>query len=312
MKGNNMFNNSPITKGLLQDTAAQVISLMESEGLNWTQSWVGGVNAPCSVTTEKPYQGINWLILGLARARHNYSCSAWGTFKAWKDQGYIVQKGQKSQRVVRYQINKIDAAKSRTGMDETIPMLKVFWVFNGDQVVSEAGESYSKYNVTVPLPEPAPTIADDLAASVGAQVVSGKHDLPCFIPSQDLINMPSRNQFSDQGAYSATLFHELTHWTGHEKRLNRKLGGGFKSNTYAFEELIAEFGAAMLCAAVGLDKQPRDDHAKYLNSWISGLKDQPELLFKAAGKASKAAQYLWTEADSTKQDSATQEAATAA
>ena len=65
MKGNNMFNNSPITKGLLQDTAAQVISLMESEGLNWTQSWVGGVNAPCSVTTEKPYQGINWLILGL-------------------------------------------------------------------------------------------------------------------------------------------------------------------------------------------------------------------------------------------------------
>lgn len=291
-----MMFNSPITKSLLQETAAQVINLMESQGSDWTRSWTMGANSPTSITTDKPYQGINWLILGLARARHGYSCSAWGTFKAWKDQGYIVQKGQKSQRVVRYQINKIDAAKSRTGMDESVPMLKVFWVFNGDQVVDSNGASFRNPNDCTETVEPAVTIADEMAAAVGAQVSEGNHDLPCYIPSQDLINMPNQNQFNDPGAYSATLFHELTHWTGHKQRLNRTMVGGFRSDSYAFEELIAELGAAMLCAAVGLDNHPRIDHAKYLNSWVRGLRDQPEALFKAAGKASKAAQYLWSAA----------------
>ena len=113
------------------------------------------------------------------------------------------------------------------------------------------------------------------------------------MPSKDAIMIPEREAFSDGAAYYATLFHELTHWTGADKRLDRKQGGKFGSNDYAFEELVAEIGAAFLCSDMGISNdEPRDDHAQYLKSWLEILKGSDRHIFSAASQASKATQYL--------------------
>ena len=92
------------------------------------------------------------------------------------------------------------------------------------------------------------------------------------------------------------MFHELVHWTGAKSRLDRKFGIRFGDDSYAKEELIAELGGAMLSGISRVDATPRADHARYLNGWIKGLKEQPKMIMTAASNAEKAAQYILTEA----------------
>jgi antirestriction protein ArdC len=97
--------------------------------------------------------------------------------------------------------------------------------------------------------------------------------------------MPRIEQFDSAEAYACTLGHEITHWTKHKSRLDRKEGR-------AVEELVAEMGSAMLAASLGISPTPREDHATYLNSWIKELKDKPSSIQKASAKAQAATSYL--------------------
>ena len=92
--------------------------------------------------------------------------------------------------------------------------------------------------------------------------------------------------------YYGTLLHELTHWTGHEKRCDRDLSGRFGADAYAAEELVAELGAAFLCSELGISQQPRPDHAQYVGHWLRVLKADKRAIFTAASKATQAAEYL--------------------
>ena len=110
--------------------------------------------------------------------------------------------------------------------------------------------------------------------------------------------MPDRHRFvgtetssPTEGWYS-TLFHELTHWTGSSNRLARDFGKRFGDNRYAMEELVAELGAAFLCAELGISPQPRQDHACYINNWLQVLKQDSKAIITAASQASKASDYL--------------------
>ena len=113
-----------------------------------------------------------------------------------------------------------------------------------------------------------------------------------------MIVLPPREAFvgtptiSPAEAYYATAFHELTHWTGHESRCNRQLDRRFGDAAYAAEELVAELGAAFLCADVGVSPEPRADHAQYLGHWLGLLKADKRAIFTAASKASEAVAYL--------------------
>ena len=104
--------------------------------------------------------------------------------------------------------------------------------------------------------------------------------------------MPAFAQFKDPVGYYATLAHECCHWVGHETRLNRDLKHRFGSEAYAAEELIAELGAAFLCATLGLSLAPRADHAVYINGWLTVLKADPRAIFTAASKAQQAVDWL--------------------
>jgi antirestriction protein ArdC len=110
---------------------------------------------------------------------------------------------------------------------------------------------------------------------------------------RDIVQMPELQTFRDRESYYATLAHETTHWTRHESRLNRDLGRKrFADAGYAMEELVAEIGAAFLCADLGITPETRDDHAAYIASWLKVLKDDKRAIFTAASHAQKAADYL--------------------
>ena len=117
-------------------------------------------------------------------------------------------------------------------------------------------------------------------------------DRAYYAPSIDQIWLPQHAQFRDLESYCAVLAHELVHWTGAKHRLDRPLDGRFGDAAYAFEELIAELGAAFLAAHLGLSLEPRPDHAVYIASWLKVLKSDPKAILTAASKAQQAVDFV--------------------
>ena len=109
---------------------------------------------------------------------------------------------------------------------------------------------------------------------------------------QDKIVLPQKHQFASEAEYYSVALHELTHWTGHDTRLNRSLENSFGSEAYAFEELVAEIGATFMCNHVGIEAQTMDSHTNYLKSWLKVLKNDNRAIFKAARLAQKASDFL--------------------
>ena len=148
-----------------------------------------------------------------------------------------------------------------------------------------------------PLPKPAMPLPEHIAlaetffTASGARVVHGGNRA-FYSPSHDFIQLPPLASFRDSESYSATKAHELVHWTSNPKRLDRTLGKRFGDAAYAAEELIAEMGAAFLCADLGITPETMPDHADYLAHWLSILKGDKRAIFTAAAQAQKALNYL--------------------
>jgi antirestriction protein ArdC len=134
--------------------------------------------------------------------------------------------------------------------------------------------------------------AESFFAATGATLSHGGNRA-FYRPSTDSIMMPSVEAFRDAQSYYATLAHETTHWTSHPSRLARDFGGKrFGSEGYAIEELVAELGAAFICADLDLALEPREDHATYIASWLEVLKNDNRAIFTAASHAQRAADFL--------------------
>lgn len=115
----------------------------------------------------------------------------------------------------------------------------------------------------------------------------------CYYPLLDIVQMPAFESFASAESYYVTLFHELAHATGHEKRLDR-LGvkSTFGSKEYSREELIAELASAFCCATLGLDNSFIDDSASYIGGWLRALREDPRAILIASGQAQRAADYI--------------------
>lgn len=197
-----------------------------------------------------------------------YTCQEWLTFNQAKALGGSIRKGEKGVRIIFYKVIGRDDEEA-TGEDEesrVIPIMRHFTVFNLDQI-----EGIERPEWT--LPEGLGVdAAEKIIEASGAEIMHGG-DRASYIPKLDLVRMPDKERFEDAGAYYATVFHELTHWTGHQSRLARDgIIGSHKHGTpeYAYEELVAELGAAFLCAEVGIEGELR--HEEYIGSWLEVLK----------------------------------------
>jgi antirestriction protein ArdC len=261
-----------------QEITDQIVAALETGLTPWVKPWAS-VGSPHNAVSGNVYQGINHILLSFAP----YSSNGWLTYKQAQEVGGQVRKGEKGTQVILY---KPLAIKDKaTGEDKTIPMLKTFTVFNTQQIdglpdkflpkVLEAGQSFE----------------DNERAGIlmsQARVIHGG-GRACFIPSKDEIHLPNKGEFKSAADYHATALHELTHWTGHKSRLDRTFGARFGDNAYAFEELVAELGAAFLCSDCGIDGKLQ--HESYIASWIKVLKGDKRAIFTASSAARKAADY---------------------
>lgn len=268
-----------------ENVTRSIIAELEQGAAPWVKPWKNGKLVgimPANAVTGHHYRGINIPILWHSADVHGYPTQGWLTFKQALDKGGHVKKGEKGTQVV---FTKRLSVKDEDDEDKQISMLRSFTVFNVAQV-----DGLPEH------PEP-PELSDghrheraeSFIKATGAQFrMSG--DSACFIPSLDVIELPYQGFFKNPEAFYAVALHELVHWSGGAKRLNRDLNHRFGTRAYAAEELIAELGAAFLCAHLGVHGELR--HASYIASWLELLKHDDHAIFTAASKASVAADYL--------------------
>jgi antirestriction protein ArdC len=271
-----------LKRDIYQEVTDTIIAALEAGTAPWQKSWAAcGTAFPTRVTGEQ-YRGINVMIL----AMQGRSAPTWMTYKQAAELGGNVRKGEKAATITFFKPLKVE----KDGVEETIPLLRAYNVFNVEQI---DGLPEKFYPVAA---EPRHT--GDRDREVDLYIRDTRADIrhgggrAFYVPSEDYIQLPNFDQFEDAEAYYGTALHELAHWTGAEKRLDRNIKNANGTKDYAREELVAEMSAAFLTAKLGVENSPRDDHAQYLSHWLGVMKEDKKAIFKAATAAQKVVDYL--------------------
>lgn len=278
----------PRTHDLYTEITNKIIDALEQGTPPWRSPWTGGqqtIGFPLRSTSE-PYCGINILMLWLTASDKDYLSQHWFTYKQAKSLGGQVRKGEKATRVVYYSTLE---RENDAGEDITIPYLKTYGAFNADQIDDLPDEYYIKPDPVRDLGTKTDETLDALFAATGATIITSEEPRAYYRPKDDLIHMPPIATFHEASGYYGTLAHEMVHWTGAKPRLDRNYDP--KRQEYAFEELVAEIGACMVCAQIGV-KPDYPQSAAYIETWLECLKQDRKAIFKAASLAQQAADYI--------------------
>ncbi len=273
---------------IIQTLTDRIIASLESGKAPWHKTWQGGL--PASLSTGREYRGINIFLLGT----QEFSSRYWVTFREALRLGGHVRKGEKATPIVYWkwrtpeEIAKADREGRRTPPCHPF----ISHVFNLDQVEGVARPETDVHHE----PHRRLEIAD-LMLEMMPSKPEIQHALsfsPCYISDFDRIQLPHLSQFTSAENYFSVLFHELIHSTGHPRRLNRLAQDtGNRSERYSFEELVAEFGAAFLCAFCGIrTAQVEALQTSYITGWATVFRKDPMVLLRAASAAQKAADFI--------------------
>ena len=218
-----------------------IIAELEKGAIPWVKPWKADSSADKNFISQKPYQGINRLLLGMGSMAKGYTNPAWATFKQWADSGANVKAGEKATHIVFFK--PVKTKDKATGEDKGYCVIKGYAVFNVEQTDMNIVPSVIPESPFNPMPD-----CENRIIKTGASISHGG-DAAFYMPSHNRIQLPNKGAFSSEANYYATAFHELSHWTGAKHRLDRALDKGRYGNpAYAFEELVAEISAAYLCA----------------------------------------------------------------
>jgi antirestriction protein ArdC len=278
-------------RDLYSEVSARIIAELQKGAAPWVKPWSAspGANTPCNAVSNRPYSGCNVVLLWMAQAA-GYRTPRFLTFKQALELGGNVRRGERGTKVYFVkQLRVRDQDADENVSARLIPMMREYTVFNVDQCDGLPDSVVTGKPVRVRNPDIRDELADAFLRSTGADIREGYGEA-YYVPSRDFISMPAFAGFKGADHFYNVVFHELTHWTGHKSRLDRDLKNRFGSRDYAAEELIAELGAAFLCAEFGFDGDLR--HAGYITHWIELLKADKRAFFTACSQASKAADYL--------------------
>lgn len=258
--------------------------------LPWHRQGNGGM--PMNALTNHAYHGVNAVLLWSVAQTRGYVRHLWATYPQWKELGAHVRRGETASPVVFYKPRGAHREASPEEHEPSPYVLRHSSVFNVAQVEGWEPPAFVCADVGRSI-----LSADTFVQAIGANVIVGG-DSAHYDSRRDRIHMPDVRTFtatrtsSATANYYAVLLHEHVHWTGHSTRLNRNLTGRFGTHAYAMEELVAELGAAFLCADIGLSVETREDHATYIAGWLGVLREQPTAIFGVAGTAGIACRYL--------------------
>jgi antirestriction protein ArdC len=284
---------------LYQRITDQIIAELERGTLPWRKPWSSAtfgerVIRPLQHSGE-PYRGINVIALWMAATAFGFTSSTWMTYRQALELGGQVRKGEKGSLVVFAGSLVKDAEAANASEDTTsreIRYMKGYTVFNVDQI-DGLPETFLPPSAPPRLDAPArDKQAEAFFAAVGAETRHGGVQA-YYAPRPDYIQLPPFECFEDANGYYATRAHETVHWTSHKRRLDRSFDRKrFGDEGYAMEELVAELGAAFLCADLQLAPDVRPDHAAYIDNWLQALKNDNRAIFTAAAHAQRACDFL--------------------
>jgi len=274
----------------------RIIADLEQGVRTWLKPWhsehaAGRITRPLR-HNGTPYRGMNILLLWGEAVAKGYAAPIWMTYKQAQEIGANVRKGEHGSLVVyANSISKTETNEAGEDIEREIPFMKGYTVFNVEQVDGLPAHYYAQPVNPLPLAERIDA-ADAFMTATGATIQHGGNSA-FYAPARDVVQLPPFEAFKDKESYYATALHELTHWTKHKSRLERDFSAKrFGDTGYAREELVAELGAAFLCADLGITPEIRDDHAAYLGHWLNVLKEDKRAIFSAAAHAQRAADYL--------------------
>lgn len=267
----------------------RIVALLEGGVVPWRKPWTDGHHQPRNLVSKKLYRGVNVLVL----SHSGHSSPWWLTFKQAKELGGYVRRGQKGSPVIFWKwLDRKDETDNGEQETRRVPLLRYYTVFN----VEQCGGLSDK----VPEVE-AVKVFEPIAAAEGLvrwmpspPRIQHVEPRAYYRPADDLVNLPRRELFASPEDFYCTLFHELSHATGHPTRLNRQGVtelAAFGSHTYTREELVAECGAAFLAAEVGIEST-LESSAAYIGGWLKKIKEDKRLVVLAAAQAQKAADYV--------------------
>jgi antirestriction protein ArdC len=264
----------------------QIIAQLQNGVAPWRKPWQTA--EPRNLVSQKPYRGINTFLL----AGFGMPSRFWLTYNQATKLGGNVKPGERSALVVFWSVGK-DKLNPKTGKVSKPFLLRYYRVFNLSQTEGIAHKLGLAEASAVPVADIA--ACESIVAAMPKAPAIVNDARAWYRPSTDTVGIPSKTVFDSSEGYYATLFHELTHSTGHASRIGRegieKLNS-FGSESYSREELIAEMGAAMLCGVMGIAPATLENSAAYLKSWITALCGDSKLLVSAASAAQKAADYI--------------------
>jgi antirestriction protein ArdC len=292
------MNNEVVSKSRFKVygaiTEKIVLAIKDAKG-TYQMPWHTGdspLQVPTNAVTDHPYRGVNILSLWIDATVKEFSSGTWASYKQWQTLGAQVRHGEHGTVIIFYK--QLDQTEEEIEEGEAPRYVaRASRVFNAAQC-----DGWQP-------PAPPARLSDveidrDVAAfieAIEARIDHG-YDRARYRIDLDRIEMPSPSWFFDtttrtaMQAYHGVLLHELTHWTGAAHRIGRDIRNRFGTRAYAFEELVAELGAAFLCAAFKIANEPRQDHAAYVAAWLEVLNDDPRAIFTAANKAQEAIEYL--------------------
>lgn len=268
------------------------MELLETGTVPWRKTWNATSNHPRNLISKKKYRGINVFML----ACMPYSSQYWLTFKQCQDKGGHVRKGEKSTPVIFWKwIDKKDAGSEDADamvVNGKIPMLRYYSVFNLEQVegIEPPPATEAIKNPFTPIERAEQIIA---GMPLPPEIKYGGNSAS-YSPTWDVVKMPPRETFESPEEMYSTLYHELSHATGHQKRIGRKgitEPSFFGSHLYSKEELVAEMSAAFLCGHSCIERTI-ENSAAYIQGWLKALKNDKTLLIQAGGAAQKAADFI--------------------
>lgn len=293
-------------KDIYQSVTDKIVNALQEGVVPWIKPWSHRTNGsdspyPINAVTRRPYSGINLVLLWAEARLQGFTHDRWLTFNQARNAGGYVRKGEQSSLAVLYKPMERDELddQNQPVLDEHgqvrrvgFALLRTHYLFNIEQ--TEGLEHL--------MPEPTATpdstfdanaAAEDILLNSSAQIRHKNGYDAFYSPIRDFIQLPNKGQFHDEGGYYATALHELTHWSGHLTRLGREgvvSPTRFGTPQYAFEELVAELGAAFLCAHAGVHGELR--HEGYLQSWLELLQSDKRAIFRASGHARVASEFI--------------------
>jgi antirestriction protein ArdC len=286
----------------------RIIAMLEKGGLVFRERWLraAGRGMPRNGKTGKAYRGANVLILWDEAIEKGYSSNVWLTYKQAASLGAQVRRGERavmcvhferglSERGQRVEEDRDPPADGRVQLQhaplEGRLLCRPFWLFNVAQIAGLPNEAAA-------LGRPPETFAGG-PVEAAVRLLGGcnptiRHgfERAMYLPDLDEIRLPLPERFTSAEAYCATSLHELVHWTGHPRRLSRCFGQRFGDSAYAFEELVAELGAAFVLGHCGLVEATIEGHAAYLESWLRVLRSDRSAIFTAARHAGDAFEFI--------------------